>query len=51
MAGFTWTSQKAKMEAIGFLARPGVIESISAQVQHKYIERFKERFAGRYTSE
>lgn len=51
MAGFTWTSEKDKFEAIGFLARPGVVDSISAQVQHKYIEKFKERFAGKYSKE
>ena len=51
MAGFTWTSDKDKFEAIGFLARPGVVDTISAQVQHKYIENFKERFAGKYSKE
>lgn len=46
-----WGSDKEKYEAIGFLARPGVVDRISAQVQTKYINKFKARFAGKYSPE
>lgn len=47
----SWTTDKEKFEAIGFLARPGVVDRISAQVQSKYVNRFKTRFAGKYMPE
>ena len=46
-----WTTDKEKFAAIGFLARPGVVDRISAQVQTKYVNRFKTRFSGKYTPE
>lgn len=45
-----WPSEKDKYEAIGFLARKGVIQNIEANVPTKFIERFKERFKGKYTN-
>ncbi len=45
-----WASEKDKYEAIGFLARRGVVQNIEANVPTRFIERFKEKFKGRYTS-
>lgn len=48
MAKIVWSSEKDKYEAIGFLAREGVVTNIEANVPTKFIERFKERFKGKY---
>lgn len=48
MAKIIWKSEKDKYEAIGFLAREGVVSNIEANVPTKFIDRFKERFKGRF---
>ena len=50
MGKIEWPSEKDKYEAIGFLAREGVVTNIEANVPKKFIERFKERFKGKYTT-
>lgn len=45
-----WPSEQDKYEAIGFLARKGVIQNIEANVPTKFLDRFKERFKGKYTN-
>lgn len=50
MSKIVWPSEKDKYEAIGFLARRGVVQNIEANVPTKFVERFKNRFRGKHTS-
>lgn len=51
MSKIEWPSDKEKFEAIGYLAKPGVIDCIEATVPPEKLEKFKEEYDGRYTSE
>lgn len=44
-----WPSKRDFFEAIGFLARPGVVSAIEATVPEDGVERFRKEFAGRYS--
>lgn len=48
MAKIVWKTKRDKYEAIGFLARKGVVQNIEANVPDKFIDRFKKRFKGKY---
>jgi len=43
-----WPTEQDKYEAIGFLARPGVVQNIEANVPTKFIEKFKDEYKGKY---
>ncbi|MGF7017742.1 hypothetical protein M2145_001499 [Lachnospiraceae bacterium PF1-21] len=51
MSKISWSSDKEKFEAIGYLACPGVISHIEAMVPEDRLEKFKKRYDGKYTSE
>lgn len=51
MSKIEWPSDKEKFEAIGYLAKPGVVDCIEATVPPEKLEKFKEEYDGKYTSE
>ncbi len=51
MANWEWPSIADKLEAIGYLAVPGVISSIEATVPKGKTEQFKEEYKGSYSEE
>ena len=51
MAGWEWPSVADKLEAIGYLAIPGVVDSIEATVPKGKTEQFREEYAGSYSDE
>lgn len=46
-----WKSDKDKFEAIGYLAKPGVVASIEVTVPSDKLDKFKEDYAGKYSEE
>lgn len=48
MSKIEWRTKRDKYEAIGFLARKGVVQNIEANVPDKFVDRFKKRFKGKY---
>ena len=51
MGKITWKTNRDKFEAIGYLAKPGVISCIEAAVPKDRLEKFKKEFEGKYTNE
>lgn len=51
MSKIEWPSDKEKFEAIGYLAKPGVIDCIEATVPEDRLEKFRKEYDGYYTSE
>ena len=51
MADWKWPSIEDKLEAIGFLAAPGVISSIEATVPIGKKEKFREEYKNKYSDE
>lgn len=51
MANWKWPSVKDKLEAIGYLAVPGVINAIEATVPKGKAEQFREEYKYRYSDE
>lgn len=51
MGKIEWPSDKDKFEAIGYLAKPGVVDCIEATVPEDRLEKFKKEYDGYYTSE
>jgi hypothetical protein len=46
-----WDSEKEKYEAIGYLAKPGVIEFIEAMVPEDRLSKFEKEYANSYSGE
>lgn len=44
MSRIEWKSIEDKYEAIGYLAKPGVIETIEATVPEDKLDKFKEEY-------
>ena len=51
MSRIEWKSVEDKYEAIGYLAKPGVIETIEATVPEDKLDKFKEEYKGKYSEE
>lgn len=51
MSKIEWKSDEDKFEAIGYLAKPGVIDMIEATVPADRLEKFKEEYRDRYSME
>ena len=51
MASWEWPSIEDKLEAIGYLAVPGVIGSIEATVPKGKAEQFREEYKNSYSEE
>ena len=51
MSKIEWPSEEDKFEAIGYLAKPGVIDMIEATVPADRLKIFKDRYHGKYTTE
>ena len=51
MSRIEWKSIEDKYEAIGYLAKPGVIETIEATVPEDKLDKFKEEYKGKYSEE
>lgn len=51
MGRIEWLSEKDKFEAIGYLAKPGVIDMIEATVPEDKLKKFKEEYRGKYSME
>lgn len=51
MSKIEWKTNKDKFEAIGYLSKPGVVDCIEASVPADLLNKFKEQFDGKYTSE
>lgn len=51
MSRIEWKSIEDKYEAIGYLAKPGVIEIIEATVPEDKLDKFKEEYKGKYSEE
>ena len=46
-----WPSDKEKFEAIGYLAKPGVIDTIEATVPADKLKKFKDEYRNKYSIE
>lgn len=51
MSKIIWDSNKDKYEAIGYLAKPGVVACIEATVPKDKLKKFKEEYDGRFSNE
>lgn len=51
MSKIEWKSDEDKFEAIGYLAKPGVIDMIEATVPADRLEKFKEEYRDKYSIE
>lgn len=51
MSKIEWPSKKDQLEAIGYLACPGVVARIEAMVPENRLDKFKKKYEGKYTSE
>lgn len=51
MSKIEWKSDKEKFEAIGYLSKPGVIDTIEATVPEDKLDKFKKEYKGKYSEE
>ena len=51
MSKIEWPSDSDKFEAIGYLAKPGVIDTIEATVPADKLKKFKDEYHNKYSIE
>lgn len=51
MSKIIWASEQDKFEAIGYLAKPGVVATIEATIPEDRLAKFKQEYDGKYSSE
>lgn len=51
MSKIEWKSEKEKFEAIGYLSKSGVIDTIEATVPEDRLDKFKKEYKGKYSEE